>query len=396
MTRVFTRAQPDGAAPGPAVHVLAIGVGKYPYLMFGDSEKEAAKTLELEQLTSPPVSVKAVVDFFLGRPYVAGATAFVNDTTPLGSIEALASAKQPVVIETADGDKPLDVATRENIKEAFKGWLARMSEHDHNIGVFYFCGHGIMVANQYLLAQDFGEDDDEPWAKAFDINETIAAVERTVKGTVYYFIDACRQVSTTVALTKGSDPPSLKAVELKLPVVRTSTTLLQATGEGKLAFAEEEKVSRFTDALLTAMSGYSGVKPPGGATWDVDGELLSSATRKLLVAACRGAAEAQVNDQTTKGTSVPLLMLHKAPLVKVGIYLTPEEMRVLAKLFLRRDANDPGRVQEGLATPFSFEIQRGYYDVGATPLVANKFQDRLFEGQELMPPTYDLVISVQP
>lgn len=383
------------AAAGPMVHVLAIGVGRYPYLIDGDATYWADQPLGLGQLTSPPVSVKAFVDFFLGRPIRAGLPAFVNPDVPLGSIWALASATADVVVGTPDCGKTLLPATRQNIKAAFEKWLERLGTHDENIGVFYFCGHGVIVDNQYLLAEDFGDDNAEPWNKAFDIDDTLAAVARSVKGTVFCFIDACRQFSQELLNRRGK-PPALREPDISKPVVQKSMTLIQATGEGKLAFAEPGQVSRFTSALLTAMSGFCGVRPSAGATWDVDGELLCHATRKLLEAASRGTDSQQVNDQATKGVLVPLLRLPTAPLVRVGIDLIPGEMRALARIFVTRGAAAPIKEQVGVATPFSFEIQRGFYDIGVASLEAGTFRDCLYKEEELIPPTYDLPIRVQP
>jgi len=107
-------------------------------------------------------------------------------------------------------------------------------------------------------------------------------VEREVKGTLYFFVDACREISRDVALTLGANPYALKAVDLNKPMVSTSVSLIEATGEGKLAFAVEGRVSRFTEALITALSGYCGVKAAGSQTWDIDGETIASAIRKLL------------------------------------------------------------------------------------------------------------------
>src|SRR5207253_1603283 len=101
-------------------------------------------------------------------------------------------------------------------------WLERLASHPENIGVFYFCGHGVSVSEQLLLAEDFGDDDDVPWAKAFDITTTIRAVEREFCGHLFFFIDACRQISREVALSRGGQPNALKTLDLTKPVIRSS------------------------------------------------------------------------------------------------------------------------------------------------------------------------------
>ncbi|MDM0110539.1 caspase family protein [Variovorax sp. J22R133] len=380
MTVVYEKNPTDG----PGVHVFAIGVGRYPHLI-GGSGPLAEKSLGLAQLSSPPVSVKAVVDWFLAS--LAGATpGFANQTVPLGSVEALASAEAPVSVMAPGGPVQLDVATRQNVQVAFQRWLGRMAGDANNIGVFYFCGHGVMAADHYLFLEDFGESNDLPWDKAFDISNTMRAVERDVPGALYFFIDACREVSREMWLTQGASPTSLKVVELKKPVLRSSASLIMATGEGRLAFAAEGRVSRFTDALLTAMSGYAGVKGPGSATWDVDGESIAGAIRKLLELGNKTAKRRQISDQTISGDSVPLLRLGKPPLVKVELDLSPEQARALATMYLL-SAKGVRNDHPGASGVFLVEVPRGMYSIGATAL-EKQFEDLLYEDQDLIPPSF--------
>jgi hypothetical protein len=389
MTTVYERNPPAG----PGVHVLAIGVGRYPHLI-GGSRPLTNNPLGLAQLSSPPVSVKAIIDWFLASLVAPGAAGFANPVTSLSSVEGLASADAPVSVASAGGAVQLEPATKDNIQDAFERWLDRLTSDDANIGVFYFCGHGVMVADHYLLAEDFGRNNGVPWEKAFDMSNTIRAVERDAKGALYFFVDACREVSKDIALTLGANPLALKAVDLKKPVVRTSTSLIEATGEGKLAFAVEGKVSRFTDALLTCMSGYCGVRGPGSATWDVDGETIASAVRKLLEKGNKTAKRRQVTDQRISGDSVPLLRLQAPPLVKVELDLIPEPMRALARMYLL-SAKGVQHDHDGAKGAFVTEVPRGMYVVGAKAL-AKEFGDLTFEDQDLIPPLFGLTLQVQP
>jgi hypothetical protein len=318
----------DNAASKPGTHLLAIGVGSYPYLL-GGTGKLTNKPLGLKQLQSPPLSLRAVLDWFL----VPGPGGLVNSAAPLASVEALASAATPFAINTPVGRLTVDPATRENIQEAFEAWLQRLKGHPDNIGVFYFCGHGMMVSDHYLLAEDFGRSNARPWAQAFDISTTIRAVEREVAGSVFYFIDACREIARDVAMTLGADPNALLFADLTKKVVRRSVTAIYATGEGELAFAPQGgQVSRFTSALLCALSGYCGIKSPGMPTWNVDGESIAAAVRQLLEfegsdSSGKATVSKQVSEQSIHGTSVPLLRLTTVPNVKVWLDLLPSPGR---------------------------------------------------------------------
>ncbi len=390
MTVVFEA--PGAAAVPTAVHVLAIGVGNYPHLL-GGSGTLTNRPLDLGQLSSPPVSLKAVVDWFLAPQLDATRVGFVNPGAVLGSVDALASAPAPVQITTPAGVMALEGATRDRIQLAFERWLARLKGPGESIGVFYFCGHGVMAADHYLLADDFGRSNGAPWAHAFDVSNSLRGVERETQGALYFFIDACREISTEVALTLGANPLALWAADLKRPVIRNSTTLIEATGEGKLAFGLDGRVSRFTDALITAMSGYCGVKGPGAATWDVDGETLANAVRKLLEGGNKTAKRRQISGQSISGVSVPLLRHPRAPLVKVSLDLLPEPMRVVARLYLESSRGER-RVHEGAKGPYLTEVPRGMYTIGAEAMAA-QFESLSFD-EDLIPPVHDLPMRVGP
>ncbi len=390
----------DTALPAQAgTHVLAIGVGSYPHLL-GGSKKLANKPLGLKQLQSPPVSVKALLDWFLAPVLVAGSPGFMNALAPLASVEALASSPVAVAVNAPAGPSPLDPATRQNIQDAFEAWLARVKGHPDNVGVFYFCGHGLMTSEHYLLAEDFGHSNAQPWVNAFDISTTIRAVEREVPGTVYYFIDACREIVRDVAMTLGADPNALLAVDLAKKVIRKSVTAIYATGEGELAFAPQGgEVSRFTSALLSAMSGYSGIKSPGGATWNVDGESVAMAVRQLLEydaldATGKSSANKQVSEQSIHGISVPLLRLSSVPKVKVWLDLTPLQRRALYELYLL-SAKGNRVAQTLLDQVFKTELPRGFYEVGAQD-PGGALPPVLHPEEELIPPMYRLVLQSQP
>lgn len=389
MTLIYQNA---AAAAQPGTHVLAIGVGRYPHLLGGAGET-ADRPLGLRQLESPPVSLKAVLDWFLRPSVVAGAVGFRNPSASLASVEALVSNDNPFALEALPEIPAIDAATRNNIQEAFEAWLARLKSHPDHIGVFYFCGHGFMVANHSLLAEDFGHSNAQPWAHAFDMTNTIRALEREVSGSVFFFIDSCRGIAREVALTLGADPHALLVADLNKGVSRKSATAIYATGEGELAFAPKGgEVSRFTSALVCALSGYCGVRKPGAAAWTVDGEGLAMAVRLLLEFEARArASHRQVSDQTVQGSPVPLLQLAATPKVKVWLDLLPPERRALYELYLK-SFTGARFAQSLLNQVFEVDVPRGFYEVGAQdpqgtlPAVAHLQED-------LFPPVYVLTLE---
>jgi Caspase domain len=381
----------------PGTHVLAIGVGSYPYLL-GGNNRLANKPLGLKQLLSPPVSLKRFLDWCF-VPVVPSSPGLMNARIPLATVEALASTPQPFVANTPSGESAVDAATRQNIQGAFEGWLERLRSHPDNIGVFYFCGHGIMVAEHYLLAEDFGCSNAQPWQHAFDITNTIRAVEREVSSSTFYFIDACREISREVAMTLAANPSALWVADLSKTVVGKSATQIYATGEGELAFAPlGGQVSRFTAALIYALSGHCGTKVAGSTTWDVTGENIAAAIVRIMEFEGRHTGgkqvEKQVGTQTLSGCQVPLLTLTVAPMVKVVLDLTPAERRSLYEIYLL-SVNGKRIAQEMLDQAFQLELPRGFYDVGARDLTGS-LPAVLHEDEELVPPLYTYTLESRP
>lgn len=387
----MTQILPGAARQGPGMHALILGVGKYPHLIEGDGDL-ADKPLGLGQLTSPPLSAAHFIDWCLGRlPGSPGG--YINAAAPPASVEVLVSAPTPLQVNNGQGLVTVQAATLANVQAAFRAWLLRLKQDDNNIGVFYFCGHGIAVPDQYLLLEDFGADSDQPWDRAFDLTNTIRAVEREVKGTAYFFIDACREISLEVATTLGANPRALKVVVLRSPVLLRSSSLIFATGEGKLAFAPKDTISRFTQALVTALSGYAGIKEPGAATWGVDGEILAPAVRKLLEEENKAAKVPQVSEQAIAGKSVPIVQIPVPPRVKVKVDLSPKTMRVVAQFYLR-SATGPAITHNGADGAFLTEVPLGFYDLGVLA-AAQQFMPISRVNELLHPPLYSDTWRVQ-
>lgn len=378
-----------GRGNQPCTHVLCIGVGRYRHLPGGDGPL-AEDPLGLRQLASPPVSVKAFADWFL-RPLLGQPEGFFNPLAPLGTLRCLASAGEPLAIQAPQGRVQVDTATKANIAVGFAAWLSDLKSNPANVGVFYFCGHGLMVSDHYLLAEDFGEGM-QPWLNAFDISSTIRAVEREVKGALFFFIDACRQVSRELSLSVGAAPQALRSPALARPVLRSSLTGISATGEGQLAFAPPGgKVSRFTAALLRALSGYAGIKMAGQDCWDVDGETLASATRKLLErdTGLDGAA-AQYSEQTIHGRSVPLVRLTAPPKVAIKIDYLPADMRQHYELYAKSSGLHVKQTREDKR--FEAVIPMGIYAIGAVDPDGGLPSDER-QQEDIRPPVYEIQLG---
>lgn len=387
-----------GAPVAPATHVLVIGVGHYRHLLKGSglvgAGPPAEKPLGLKQLSSPSVSAQKVAEWFL-TPHMAGAPGFENAVCPLGSIDVLISAHQPVTINTPTGPKAVEPALRQSIQAAFDTWLARLTADAGSVGVLYFCGHGLSDGkDDYLLAEDFGASKNQPWNNAFDISSTFLAIEREVKGSVYFLVDACRDVSKTWRATLAGNPVALVPIDTGKDVVCRSKSRISAVGVGRKAFAPENDVSRFTDALLTALSGCCGVKRPGQATWNVDGQILAAAILEILAHGNKTAKASQFSAQDISGEQIPLVRSSTIPQVKVDVDLTPAAMQAVANFSLR-SATHGNFDHDGSKGAFRTSAPRGMYELHAFPKNA-QFATVVMSQEELVPPIYTHTITAAP
>lgn len=264
----------------PGTHVFVIGVGHYPHLP-GGGGKPANETLSLKQLTSPPISAKALADWFLATASGASPTSdgFRNPTAPLASLWMLVSAKEQTYLLPNGKEVTLLRADRDNIQDVYEAWINAVSSHPDNIGVFYFCGHGVQGVDSYLLPDDFGRHAN-PWDRAFDIDLTAMATRQRVAASLYFFIDACRQMQMGA---EASRPQPFELPKDYTKMLCRTRLKLWATGDGAEAFASGEGVpSRFTDALLRALNGSYGQLTEADGSWVVTGEALAHQVVRLI------------------------------------------------------------------------------------------------------------------
>jgi len=110
---------------------------------------------------------------------------------------------------------------------------------------------------------------------------TYRAARRAVPGALYFLLDACRQ-NKRDSFDPGATPQSLESLKFKKPVQCFSLLTLFATGEGGPAHGAGGKVSRFTAALIKALSGYEGEVAPDNKGWMVTGNRLAETVSEIL------------------------------------------------------------------------------------------------------------------
>ncbi|MFM0557585.1 P-loop NTPase fold protein [Paraburkholderia sediminicola] len=255
-------------------HVLAIGIGEYPHLVGGVGNPTSALP-GLGQIPTAAAGALAIATWFTGGDVGKG---FNNPTSPLASVALLVS--PPSVFTSPTGiTVSCDTATSDRITSAFSEWLSRLQLNENNVGVLYYCGHGVLLKNDTIIPSDFGKNGNLPWSDAFDIGDTITAVRRLIAGPLYFFLDMCRE---NVPVDGNHSPKPLLPLGMPLHKKEGHMLVLQGSNPGGLAFARSNDLPVFTAALLSALAGAACVRQDGASLPAVTSRSLSEAMPLLM------------------------------------------------------------------------------------------------------------------
>lgn len=259
----------DRQASGPAVHVLAIGVGAYRHLPKG-AEPVPHDTYGLGQLTGPPHSAIHFVEWIENH--------LRHPTVELGTIELLLSTRSRSDVPDRYAD--VDVPTMAEVTRAFDDWYARCDADPDNVAILYFCGHGVERGNQFLLLEDFGRVKHRMLENAVDIDSTFDGLASCRARRQYVFVDACREIPYDLARKLGSNAAILAEPE-GVTDNRSDKALVKATsGPGQKAYGRPGMPTRFTRALVGGLDGRGAVLREG--VWQVSISYLSAAINFIL------------------------------------------------------------------------------------------------------------------
>lgn len=241
----------DDAHPSreSGTHVLIIGVGKY---IFGKGPAASAVGGDLPQLTSPPVSARAIADWFIRF--------FKNQNKPLVSVALLISEQQPQPYQPPRPAGAAQIqppaATLANVKEAARKWAERLGSHQDNMGVFYFCGHGASLGQQAaLLLEDFGQPGAE-FENAIDVDILRGTMKNSPAIQQLYLFDCCRTNADNLYQNEPSIGSRIVSVSsFQRPhSIPPQQFVLFPTIDGEAAFGVRNTVSVFSSSVIDAMS----------------------------------------------------------------------------------------------------------------------------------------------
>jgi len=350
----------------PRTHALVIGVGKYPHLAGG--EAPVADSDGMRQLSSPPVSARALATWLLAE--------YNDPQRPLGSVALLLSEEQPAPFtdprtQTAHD---VDVATIDNILAAITEWYDRGDSNVDNRLVFYFCGHGVSQGDDMaLLAADIFADEHNPLNGALDFGGLMNGLKRCKASQQVFFVDACRSNSDVLIESSGTrfagrTPLGAGARPLDLP--RRFHIPYFATLAGDRSHARPGQVSVFTEALLKSLAGAASDDPEGD--WRVNTSHLLEAIDHFMHQPQFAGAVAGV--QVPSVGELPVFVLHELadpPVVPVYVGCQHAEDNAEAEFVCREGGQErlrraPGDVdEEDPQSEWAIELRFGNYDFEA-------------------------------
>ena len=232
---------------GAKTHVLLIGVGGYPFLKGGASARQQSPELDdLGQLTSPMASVSLLYERMIAYN--------TNNvwSKKLGSIEILLS-PPPGAAHVLPGLN-IENASLANIRKAYYSWRQRCDQHEDNVALFYYCGHGFQKKYHFLLAEDFGEIPQNPWLGAFNFDDTRDAFYSCKAKTPIFLVDACRQVNIRM-LQEDLTVTPIQNPSLDNPEESKNHLTLKATASGRSAYGKKNQPTYFVQAVVSGLDG---------------------------------------------------------------------------------------------------------------------------------------------
>lgn len=266
---------------GPGTHVLIIGIGSYDYLVGGRLENREVAA-GMRQLPAAARSARAAADWFLD--------AFADDRRPLASLALVLS--EPLVARYAHHKanltgQDLPNGDMEGVAEALDEWVQRSSSDRRNLAVLYFVGHGLHAGSSILLCRDYGKVKGRRFEWAINLDDLLVALATRSVDEQLVMVDACRNADVTdQTLSRGGRAGRNILAHEPLDLrdgMEARQSIHFATSKYTEAWAAEDGVSLFSEALLQALSG-------GGAQLQHGWQVATGGLQEALTAYVRRAA----------------------------------------------------------------------------------------------------------
>ncbi|MFB9982628.1 caspase family protein [Mesorhizobium kowhaii] len=384
MSLVFESQAIKGDPTAAATHVLLIGCGEYPSIA-------KAGYGSLKPLSSPRLSVDAIANWFLTGVDALPAgqakdssEAFFNSEAPLGSLAMLTSPNNAFATPFGSSITPTR-PTIANIRAAYLAWLERVALNPGSRGVFYYCGHGVSDGlTQYLVADDLGEDLNNTWDAVFHLTNTLQASIRKARASLFYFIDACMELSEEM-INQIDSPRALLGGKRTGTPTTNEWAILRATTANRVAYAPEGGVAKFTAALLAALKGHCGLQHPSGNGYGVGIASLREAISAFLEFEQPDAGDDRQKVGATEGDgtwTVPMHIQAKRPSILLELDVVPLGFRPVAQAFME-DTAQARDIKPLAVGPAQFVREQGEWTYGANSTDSTSFPEQVLSKQFL-------------
>lgn len=379
----------------PQTHVLVIGVSRYDYLKDGTRSGAGITThMGLGQLGAPVRSATAVAEFFDTR--------YENPDAPCGSVAVLLSTTQYAGSGHAT-PPPVDAPTFANIQDYTKEWAHRLDAHRNNVGIFYFCGHGIEPSALLLLPEDFGDDLLDPWSKAVNVTATYSNLAQMNAKTQLFLIDACREspadasdAALKQARSSGALGQSLIGVIPGRVYQQRSAPFITAAPVGQRAYAPtgQNSISFFARALIDCFT-RGGAERFDGQHWVVTTDSLGrNMKERLQRVKLPNGASAACDDTGTSNFTVDLHSFSGPASVLTRVTTNPLPALAQATLELD-DSVQPLRRRLPAPGPWEDEVQteaHSTWNLRAHLPPGAPWSSKVMNGLKAHPPVFTPVI----
>jgi hypothetical protein len=235
-------------AAAPSTHAIVIGVGDYPHLPDGSSERKTKDHANLEQLTSPPISARKFASWLIGS--------FEHPEKPLATVSLLLSESKPkpFVNPRTREKSGIKLADFENTETAIQDWIKRGNLNPNNLLLFFFCGHGLALGPDLaLLLADYGADEFGSLKGAIDFRRFRLGMNCCRASEQCFFVDACRTESEILKDATARTPIQAGTRETGPTWSKLYQPIFYSTMHGEKAYSIPKQPSIYTEALLQGM-----------------------------------------------------------------------------------------------------------------------------------------------
>ena len=352
----------------PGLHVFIVGVSGYPNLLAQTSaDPNPPEALGLRQLTSTSLTAYRIYQWI-----DAHRSQF---PIPVVTCRVLLS---PSAIELGVEPKLADfpTSTLRNFLQAAKDWRKDASTSAQNATLFYFAGHGIErnKGDAVLLLEEFGDGLGGALANAVDMHNIyygMASPEtgQTIAQQQLYFVDACRNLSKTIAGFEQMQATPVFNVKLADSDLR-SAPIYYAAAPGTLAQAVPGEQTVFSKALLDCLEGDAAEfkSVDGEDRWAISVLSLNKALTVKVDDWNRTLGAGQYYAPDGQQIETNIRFLEQPPVAEVVIQVDPADALQVTRLEVR---DGSGMLVANLPVPldphpYKARWPAGFYSIGAT------------------------------